>query len=265
MNQSILEIIKLRKSVRAYSSKPVGDDILNDIQNYIDSLKNPFNRQVHIKVLKPGNYEGVKLGTYGVIKNPRYFLVAYCEKKPFSYEALGYMFEKVVLYCTSLGLGTVWLGGTFNRSKFAIAADMPNDYVMPAVSPFGYESSKKGAIGLLMGDNSNKRKPFSSLFYRDSFLNPLTVENAGIYKDALKAVRKAPSSLNSQPWRVVICDDAVHFFTAKSMDMNKLDIGIALCHFDVVMEEKGISGKFKILNPNINSKNEYVISWVPAK
>ena len=99
MNQSIFQLIKSRQSIRTYSSEPIETAVLDQIQDYIDGVTNPFNKKIHIEILKPNNYHKEKLGTYGVVKNPNYFLVAYCEDKPFALEALGYTFEKVILYC----------------------------------------------------------------------------------------------------------------------------------------------------------------------
>lgn len=263
MKQSILEVIKSRHSVRTYSNNPIDESILEKIQTYIDSVTNPFNKKIQIKLLKPDGYHNEKLGTYGVIKNPSYFLAAYCEDKPLTLEALGYTFEKVILYCTSLGLGTVWLGGTFNKGKFAKAVELKDGYVLPVVSPVGYEGGRRSPIGFLIGNNHNKRDSFSLLFHKDDFYTPLTKKDAGIYSDALEAVRLAPSSLNCQPWRVVLNDDGLHFYSTKTKDINKIDIGIALCHLDSVFEEQMVKGRFKILNPNIKTDYEYVISWIP--
>ena len=47
--------------------------------------------------------------------------------------------------------------------------------------------------------------------------------------------------------------------------MNKIDMGIALCHFDSVLEEQRVKGRFKIINPGIKTDYEYVISWIPDK
>ena len=74
---------------------------------------------------------------------------------------------------------------------------------------------------------------------------------------------RSPSSLNCQPWRVVINDDGLHFYSTKTKDINKIDMGIALCHLDSVFEEQMVKGRFKILNPNIKTDYEYVISWIP--
>ena len=90
-------------------------------------------------------------------------------------------------------------------------------------------------------------------------------KQAGIYGDALEAVRLAPSSRNCQPWRVVYNDEGIHFFTTGTKDMNKIDMGIALCHFDSVLEEQRVKGRFKIISPGIKTDYEYVISWIPDK
>lgn len=265
MNQSIFQLIKSRQSIRTYSSEPIESEILDKIQEYIDNITNPFNRKVCIEILKPNNYQTNKLGTYGVIKNPSYFLVAYCEDKPFALEALGYAFEKVILYCTSLNLGTVWLGGTFNKSKFAKAVNLKEGYILPVVSPVGYPGLRRSPIGFLIGSNHNKREPFSKLFSRNDFYTPMSKKQAGIYGDALEAVRLAPSSMNCQPWRVVYNDEGIHFYKTASKDINKIDMGIALCHFDSVLEDQRVKGRFKIINPNIKTDYEYVISWIPDK
>ncbi|MBU5336522.1 nitroreductase family protein [Intestinibacter bartlettii] len=265
MKQTMFEVIKSRHSVRTYNNEPIDDIILEQIQTYIDEVTNPFNKKINIKLLKPDDYHKEKLGTYGVIKNPSYFLAAYCENKPFALEALGYTFEKVILYCTSLGLGTVWLGGTFNKGKFAKAVDLKNGYILPVVAPVGYEGGRRSPIGFLIGSNHNKRESFGKLFHKNDFYTPLTKKDAGIYGDALEAVRLAPSSLNSQPWRVVLNDDGLHFYNTKNRDINKIDMGIALCHLYSVLEEQMVKGRFKILNPKIKTDYDYVISWVPDK
>lgn len=75
-------------------------------------------------MVKNDSDKDLKLGTYGVIKGANHFLIAACENDDLSLMALGYTFEKLVLYCTSLCLGTVWLGGTFNKGEFAKAINL---------------------------------------------------------------------------------------------------------------------------------------------
>lgn len=47
----------------------------------------------------------------------------------------GYSFKRLVLYATSLGLGTVWLAATIDRKAFERALEVAPDEVMPAVTP----------------------------------------------------------------------------------------------------------------------------------
>jgi len=61
----------------------------------------------------------------------------------------------------------------------------------------------------------------------------------------------------------------VHFYEAKSMkdsplgDIQRLDIGIALAHFEMSLEEKGIRGTYASADPGIPVPEGtlYVISY----
>lgn len=138
-DKSITEIIKIRHSVRSYEEKNIDAELLNKIEKYIEKLDNPFGIKIRVKIIKnEDSKDKLKLGTYGVVKGARYFLAVSCKDEEFNLQALGYTFEKVILYCTSLGLGTVWLGGTFTKGKFAKAMSLNENEVLPIVSPLGY-------------------------------------------------------------------------------------------------------------------------------
>ena len=76
-------------------------------------------------------------------------------------------------------------------------------------------------------------------------------------------VRLAPSASNKQEWRVLLLEKVMHFYKKPSLMFDSIDIGIALCHFELSCKELGIEGKFEILKyfPN-NDKIKYVISWI---
>ena len=109
------------------------------------------------------------------------------------------------------------------------------------------------------------------LFFRDSFDCPLTETDAGQYLMPLQTVQAAPSAVNKQPWRVVVRDGAVHFYerhdkgyvTEKS-DMQKLDMGIAMCHFDLARKEAGLHGSWAVNDPGISTpeNTEYIASFI---
>lgn len=57
-------------------------------------------------------------------------------------EAFGYSFEMLVLYAWSIGIGTVWIGGTMERSAFEEAMGLAQNERMPCMSPLGYTAKK---------------------------------------------------------------------------------------------------------------------------
>ena len=120
------------------------------------------------------------------------------------------------------------------------------------------------------GVKADARLPFETLFYSGSFDTPLTPERAGTLFDALEAVRLAPSAVNKQPWRVVVCGDTVHFYEKRSKgysdggwDIQKIDLGIALAHFELAAKESGLSPVLTIADPGIAAApdTEYIASF----
>ena len=108
---------------------------------------------------------------------------------------------------------------------------------------------------------------------RDGYTVLIRKEDAGDLADALEAVRWAPSAANRQPWRAVITESGVHFYEQKSIkdsplgDVQKVDMGIALCHFDLSLEEGGISGSFVFEDPElaVPGNTYYIVSWKRAE
>ena len=139
---------------------------------------------------------------------------------------------------------------------------------MPCVSPLGYPAKKMSIREAMMrkGIKADTRMKFSELFFNGSFDRPLTEENAGKLAEALEGVRLAPSAVNKQSWRVVVCGDKAHFYEKRSKgyvtpdgwDVQKIDMGIALCHFDLAAQESGLNVSLQICDPGIPCHEETV-------
>ena len=77
-------------------------------------------------------------------------------------------------------------------------------------------------------------------------------------------VRWAPSAVNKQPWRIIVSNNNYHFYEKrdkgyvgeKTGDLQKIDVGIALCHFVMGLEEKGEAPKALIADPGITVPDE---------
>ena len=261
----IIETMRKRHSVRTYTSEPLHGEHIAQIQQYINQLQTPFGIKARIELLRAnfGN-EPVKLGTYGMIKGATDFLALCYEEAPFAETAAAYIFEQVVLFCTHLNLGTVWLA-TFNHNNFKKQIPLKPNEKLRIVSPVGYASDQKSFVEkyLLRSKRSNlNRKPFEVLFFENDFNHPLTEQTAGRFCTPLQMVRLAPSANNKQEWRVLLEENALHFYKKPYPMFDAIDMGIALCHFELSCKALGIEGTYKVLNdPPKNDQLKYVISF----
>lgn len=251
----VKETAEKRKSVRTYIQKPLEKADREKIEGYISALlkeEAPFSAKIRIRLFDVDKDINAKdLGTYGVIKNARTYLGVAVNETDDAMEAVGYVFEKLVLYAASLGLGTCWLGGTFNRGEFAKAMELAQDEFFPIASPIGYPAPKNHTVDKIMRKaiKADTRKPFEEIFFNGSFSAPLSGEAADEFAYILEAVRLAPSAKNAQPWRILKDGNAFHFFEKKdipssSHDIQRLDIGIAGCHLELAAREKGMNCRF---------------------
>ena len=109
------------------------------------------------------------------------------------------------------------------------------------------------------GVKADSRLAFGELFFEGAFDRSLTEDTAGKLAGALEAVRLAPSAVNKQPWRVVVCGEKVHFYEKRSRgyvsdngwDIQKIDMGIALCHFELAAKECGLDAAFELSDPSL--------------
>jgi hypothetical protein len=186
--------------------------------------------------------------------------------------AFGYSFEVFVLLAQSLGLGTVWLGGTMNRGAFEKAMELGENEMMPCASPIGYPAKKMSLRENMMRKavKADERLPFEELFFDGDLHSPLTKDKAGELLVPLEMVRLAPSAVNKQPWRVLAENEMIHFYLKRSkgfgkegkLDMQMIDMGIALCHFELAAKECGLKIEFVQKEPEIVKQDaEYVASY----
>lgn len=253
---SMQEYIKQRRSVRTFDGNPLSADDIEKILEYARGVKNPYDIPITWEVLD-AKAHGLNSP---VIAGTDTFIAGKMERVPHAEEAFGYAFEKIVLFAQSIGVGTTWIAGTMNRAQFEQAMDLQDGEVMPCVSPLGYPAKKMSLRETMMrkGVKADVRIPFEELFFKGSFDTPLTAEQAGEDRLALELVRLAPSAVNKQPWRVVIDGDKAHFYEKKNRgydnsgwDLQKIDVGIALCHFEIGAQEQGRSVTLSVEDPGI--------------
>lgn len=262
-----MELIRKRHSVRTFDGNVLKEPDRALLEGFTAKLTNPFHIPVEFRFLKAQEYSlsspvilGTDLYVGAKVKWQDHFELGY-----------GYSFESFCLYARSLGIGTVMLAATFSRDTFEKAMDLAEGEVLPCVSPVGYPASKKSVRETMMRKaiRADDRLPFEQLFFDGTPDRPLSFQAAGVFADCLEMVRLAPSAANRQPWRAVLQGQTVHFYELKSMkdsplgDIQKVDMGIALSHFDLTAKEKGISGAFFFASPDmpVPENMHYMVSF----
>ncbi len=258
-----METLEARRSIRSFSGYPLtsGDRAL--IEGAIrDAGPCPFGTRARFVLVEPnesGGQASGRIGTYGVIKDAPAFIAGAVKPGPFAFADFGYAFEGILLAAVSGGLGTCWLGGTFDRSGVVRALHPEGDEIVPAVSPVGEPSGRKTladtAIRALAG--SKNRKPWDQLFFDNTFDRALAATEAGPWAVALEAVRQGPSASNKQPWRLVrtgrsgtpefhlfLDEDTVYNNAIRGVRIQEIDIGIAMRHFEIAARAVNLPGSW---------------------
>ena len=267
---TLKDIVKSRRSFRTFDGNLICPEDREKLEEYINAgITNPFGIPVEFVLLDAEEY-GL---SSPVIAGEKLYVAGKITKVPYADVAFGYSFERLVLFAWSLGIGTTWIGGTMKRGVFEKAARLKDGEMMPCVSPLGYPAKKKSIREAMMrkGVGADNRMPAEKLFFDGSFDKPLSNTSQENIADLIEMVRWAPSAVNKQPWRIVReMDSLYHFYEKKDKgyireetgDLQKIDVGIALCHFMMGLEEQGKTAAVVVSDPGIHIPEnvEYIAS-----
>ncbi len=276
-------LIDRRYSCRAYLERPIAAGDRDALATFMAAkTAGPLGSAVRFGLIAASSDdEGAlkRLGTYGFIKGARGFLVGAVRKGSRDLEDYGYLLEGLVLRATELGLGTCWLGGTFTRSTFTSRfGGVDRDETIPAVVSVGYPGDD-GTERIREREEGTRRYPPDELFFGDEWGVPLGRQGTDGYAPALEAVRMGPSATNKQPWRIVRRGGDWHFYLERTKgygkgspwfkllriaDLQRVDLGIAMCHFDLVARESGRDGRWIVEDPGLSLPGpgiEYTATW----
>jgi hypothetical protein len=266
-----------------YDSTPIPAELLARLEEQLTrGLDGVFGSRPRFQLAaaRPGDSDSLKgLGTYGMIVGASAYIIGAVSPSPRNLEDYGYVLEQHVLFATGLGLGTCWLGGTFTRSSFAERISAGPEEQVPAVISVGKIGNewlaRRHPVRLAGG---SRRMAWNQLFFRDDFGTPLTESTAGEYALPLEMVRIAPSASNKQPWRMVVAGSQVHLYLRRTpgyydpteaprtgkTESQRVDMGIAMAHFELTAREAGLPGRWQAADPGIklpDGQMEYVGSW----
>jgi hypothetical protein len=278
LKKPVTTLIRQRRSVRNYAPSGLTSDAEIRIRKILgEHTTGPMGNRVTFHLVHKPAFEGnkMKLGTYGFIKGAQYFVAGTVRSAPFAEADYGYLLEKIILNLLDMDLGTCWLGGTFKRSGWAEALHTPSGMVIPAITPVGFPapSMSNRERWIRRGAKSDLRKPWDEIFYDGDFDKPMAHTQTTASHTALEMVRLAPSASNKQPWRIVQAGENFHFYLSRTpgygnstnnIDLQHVDMGIAMSHFELTCREAGIKGNWEVMENGISLKEgtAYIVSWV---
>ncbi len=277
---AVPELIRRRSSVRRFVGEPLSGPARAEMERACaECPPGPLGNRCRFMIadLDAGtDGRPLRLGSYGIIWGARTFLVGAVAAAPGDLEDFGYLFETLVLKATDLQLGTCWLGGTFRRSAFARLVGLTPEEHLPAVSPVGTPTDRRSGLDRVIrwGAGSARRQSWEEMFFHEAPGRPLSREQAGSHAECLEMLRLAPSASNRQPWRVIRSKDMFHLYLRRTpgyrrmavADLQRVDLGIAMSHFELTARWLGLPGQWRVLQPAppAGGPLEYTASWSAA-
>ena len=289
-NTTYRTTIVARKSCRTFNQQYLTPAHKKELEDFIATATDS-----NLIVLEKAEGEKKIKLDYGVIKGHNTYILGIVKDNPVARLYYGFHMEKVVLKATEMGLGTCWIG-YFDHSYFDDMV-IEKGYKIPGIVVIGYpvDNVTLPQRFLRFTANASQRLPWEKLFFDYTTKAPLKSESTFTtsaafqtlrqYAESLEMVRLAPSSSNTQPWRVYFDEPAqeFHFFKKprnriyEVMGMHELDLGIAMAHFELTSQENGLAGSWIIHADSKVDKNfdesvkknaipfiedlQYIISW----
>ena len=220
---NLLNAIDVRHSHRKYLDKPIQQDVVNKLQASIKKLNLEANLNMQLILNNSEAFNSLSK-SYGMFTGVKNYIAMIGKANSLSKEKIGYYGEKLVLEATKLGLGTCWVGYSFD--KRSCPCKVKEDEEFYCVITFGYVadgfSIKEKIISKLMhGTTKNLNEMFEAVG-----------EAPGWFMNSMKAVRKSPSALNAQPAKFFYNNEKI-IVKVKEYSKDAINMGIAKLHFEI--------------------------------
>ncbi|MCL2508586.1 MAG: nitroreductase [Oscillospiraceae bacterium] len=222
---TLLEAIDLRRSRRKYLSDPIPPDMAESLIALADEYSKSGGMRMELVFSDGAAFNGLRK-SYGMFSNVQNYAGLIADENDFSaVERLGYFGELFMLHAVSTGLGTCWVGGSFDRGSCPFQLTGGESVV--CVITLGYTPQRDSPREkLIRGVTHLKTKSAEEMTDADS---PVP----GWFTDGMRAVEKAPSAVNRQPVMFSCREGKVTAGIKDAGSFSMLDLGIAKLHFEL--------------------------------
>ena len=221
-NMTLKELSLKRHSIRHYKDEEVSSDLIKKIQDKV----NEINKKSMLDIQIVTNEKEAMAGFEPRLTGAKNYLAVGGKKNDLKLEEkVGYYGEDLVLFLTSLGLGSLWVAGSMHLDKVIYKAK--DDETLVLIIAFGYAVDD----GI-----SHKSKSLEEL-------SNINDKSPKWFIDGIKEVSLAPSAMNRQNYYFAYINEnevKVEAIPSNPPRWAKVDRGIAIYHFELGSGKKAI-------------------------
>lgn len=236
----LIDAINIRTSIRSYDPDPIDDDTARQLDMTIDAVN--MLADAHIQLVRDQPAVFADANASGHLNNAANYLAVVGPKDDDgARERAGFYTERVVLAATLRGLGTCWVGGSWDRSKAARHCRLSAGEELYLGVVIGYPERHFDRMAKSYTELAAMRDAHRESKTYEQFTAPMGDEARAAapdwFKAGVQAAMKAPSAMNRQP--IVFSYNPDDDTAAAMIDPNAEsgqalnDLGIAKLHFQI--------------------------------
>lgn len=213
VKMDLLNAMKERHSVRAYTDKRIEGKVKEDLLSFIEQCNKDSGLHIQLILDEPEAFDNF-MAHYGNFSGVRNYIVLAGKKSSDLEEKCGYFGEKIVLYAQMLGLNTCWVAMTYSKGK----------------ARFHLDKGEKLCLVIALGYGKTAGVPHKSKS-RESVMNVQGTPPEW-FINGIDAALLAPTAVNQKKFTFTLEGNTV---TSKAgiRFYSKIDLGIAKYHFEV--------------------------------
>jgi len=220
-----LEAVNIRRSRRNYVSTPIEKDVVEKLRASMEQYNNTANLSMQLILNNPEAFNGLSK-SYGLFSGVSKYMALVGQRSDENLkEKFGYYGEKLVIEATQLGLGTCWVGGTFDKKSCVCEVQKGEAFYCVI------------AIGNTVSELSFKEKLIAKVIHRKTKSVDELYEADGEVPEwflkGMQAVQRAPSAVNKQPVTFYFKNGIVSAAVKDISAYQPIDMGIAKLHFEI--------------------------------
>ncbi|MCM1152866.1 MAG: nitroreductase family protein [Muribaculum sp.] len=244
MSNMKLEEIQERHSVRSFREIPLKRSDVDTLKAELTMINTHESGLIFRLFTDNTDPFGHFNKSYGFFRNARNYIAVIIDRNYTDViERAGYCAEQVVLKATSMGIGSCFVGGTYDRNSIdtPIRAGQEILFIIVIGYPDTIEAERPLAR-LAMKIAHRKKMDYESFYVeREGWPVEKALKEFKWLKDGLMAVACAPSSLNKRPVRIWVGQTTenkpiVRIGIPEIKERQYIDLGIAKCNFSEVVE-----------------------------